>query len=323
MTATLRAGVVGTGHLGSLHARKYQALNGVELAAVADVDPERARQAAGDDTTPVFSDHRALAEKVDLASVVVPTGLHYEVARDLLNAGVHVLVEKPVTTTLDEARALIELAEQKNLVLQVGHLERFNPAVQALAEYGGEPLFIESHRIAPFNPRGTDVNVILDLMIHDIDLIQQLVKSPLEEIRANGVPVLTDNTDIANARLAFANGCVANVTASRVSQKSQRSMRIFQRDTYFLVDMGEHKLQIRRRGSGESWPGVPDIESEDRELERGDALLAEIESFVDSVQNNREPVVTGTDGLRALEAASEITRLLEDNAPAKPGAPTE
>ena len=314
MTATLRAGVVGTGHLGSLHARKYQALNGVELAAVADVDPEQARRAAGDETTRVLTDHRSLAEEVDLASVVVPTGLHYEVARDLLNAGVHVLVEKPITSTLEEARALIDLAEQKGLVLQVGHLERFNPAVQALAEYGGEPLFIESHRIAPFNPRGTDVNVILDLMIHDIDLIQQLVKSPLEEIRANGVPVLTDNTDIANARLAFANGCVANVTASRVSQKSQRSMRIFQRDTYFLVDMGEHKLQIRRRGSGESHPGIPNIESEDRELERGDALLAEIESFVDCVRHNLVPVVTGTDGLRALEAASEITRLLEMNA---------
>ncbi len=195
--------------------------------------------------------------------------------------------------------------------------------MQALAEYGGTPLFIESHRIAPFNPRGTDVDVILDLMIHDIDLIQQLVKSPLEEIRANGVPVLTDNTDIANARLAFANGCVANITASRVSQKSQRSMRIFQRDTYFLVDLGEHSLQIRRRGSGESWPGVPDIESDDRDLEQGDALLAEIESFVDCVQCNRGPVVTGTDGLRALEAASEITRLLEQNAPATQGAHAE
>lgn len=323
MTATLRAGVAGTGHLGSLHARKYQALAGVELTAVADVNEESARKAVAETDARVFTDHRALAEEVDLASVVVPTGLHYEVARDLLNAGVHVLVEKPITTTLDEARALIELAEEKNLILQVGHLERFNPAVQALTEYGGDPLFIESHRIAPFNPRGTDVNVILDLMIHDIDLIQQLVKSPIEEIRANGVPVLTDNTDIANARLAFANGCVANVTASRVSQKSQRSMRIFQRDTYFLVDMGEHKLQIRRRGSGESWPGVPDIESEDRELERGDALLAEIGSFVDCVRNHRAPVVTGTDGLRALEAASEITRLLEENAPSKPGAQAE
>lgn len=323
MTATLRAGVAGTGHLGSLHARKYQALAGVELTAVADVNEESARKAAAETDARVFTDHRALAEEVDLASVVVPTGLHYEVARDLLNAGVHVLVEKPITTTLDEARALIELAEEKSLILQVGHLERFNPAVQALTEYGGEPLFIESHRIAPFNPRGTDVNVILDLMIHDIDLIQQLVKSPIEEIRANGVPVLTDNTDIANARLAFANGCVANVTASRVSQKSQRSMRIFQRDTYFLVDMGEHKLQIRRRGSGESWPGVPDIESEDRELERGDALLAEIESFVDCVRNHQAPVVTGTDGLRALEAASEITHLLEENAPSKPGAQAE
>lgn len=323
MTATLRAGVAGTGHLGSLHARKYQALTGVELAAVADVDEASARRAAGESGARVCTDHRTLAGEVDLASVVVPTGLHYEVARDLLNAGVHVLVEKPVTTTLDEARALIELAEQKGLVLQVGHLERFNPAVQALDEYGGEPLFIESHRIAPFNPRGTDVNVILDLMIHDIDLIQQLVKSPIQEIRANGVPVLTDNTDIANARLAFANGCVANVTASRVSQKSQRSMRIFQRDTYFLVDMGEHKLQIRRRGSGESWPGVPDIESEDRDLERGDALLAEIESFVDCARNNRVPAVTGTDGLRALEAASEITRLLEENAPSEPGAHAE
>jgi predicted dehydrogenase len=323
MTATLRAGVVGTGHLGSLHAQKYQALAGVELTGVADANRERARAAATQANTTVFGDHQALARELDLASVVVPTGQHYEVARDLLNAGVHVLVEKPITTTLAEARALIQLAEQRDLVLQVGHLERFNSAMQALAQYGGTPLFIESHRIAPFNPRGTDVNVILDLMIHDIDLIQQLVKSPLEEIRANGVPVLTDNTDIANARLAFANGCVANVTASRVSQKSQRSMRIFQRDTYFLVDLGEHRLQIRRRGAGESWPGVPDIESEDRELENGDALLAEIESFADCVRGNHAPVVTGTDGLRALEAASEITRLLEQSAPATQRTQTE
>ena len=308
---TLRAGVVGTGHLGNLHARKYAATDDVTLAAVADIDAARAQGAAIYAETGLFSDHRELAEVVDIASVAVPTGLHYEITRDLLEAGVHVLVEKPITTTCEQARALIDLARARGLVLQVGHLERFNPAVMALVEQLEQPLFIESHRVAPFNIRGSDVNVILDLMIHDLDLIQELAGAPLAEVRANGVPVLTDGIDIANARLAFANGCVANLTASRVSLKSERCMRVFQRDTYFAVDMANHSLQIRRRGEGELYPGVPDIHSEDRALPGGDALQTEIHAFVDAVRHERAPVVSGEDGLRALEAATEIMHQLE------------
>lgn len=309
---TLRAGVVGTGHLGSLHARKYQQITEVALTAVADADPDRAREAAGDADTRICANHRELAEHVDIASIAVPTGLHYEIARDLIKAGVHVLVEKPLTTTVDEARELVELARDRGVVLQVGHLERFNPAVEALVEQVEVPLFIESQRVAPFNIRGTDVNVVLDLMIHDIDLILQLVDAPLTEVRANGVPVLTEGTDIANARLAFANGCVANLTASRVSLKRERCMRIFQRDTYLSVDMADQKLQIRRRGDGELYPGVPEIESKDLVLPRGDALQAEIHAFADAVRRGQRPVVSGEDGLRALEAATEIMRQLDN-----------
>lgn len=315
----LNAGVVGTGHLGSLHARKYAAATNVRLAAVADIDARHARNAVTDSDTAIFTDHRALAEVVDIASVAVPTSLHFEIARDLLDAGVHVLVEKPVTATPTEARALMDQARELGLVLQVGHLERFNPAIRALMKQIHQPVFIEAHRVAPFTIRGADVNVILDLMIHDIDLIQQLADAPLAEIRANGVPVLTEGTDIANARLAFGNGCVANITASRVSLKSERCMRVFQRDTYFSVDMAEHKLQIRRRGRGELYPGVPEIENRELVLSGGDALQAEIDAFVDAVRHGRAPQVSGADGLRALETACEIMEQIERQR--LPGAP--
>jgi len=205
---------------------------------------------------------------------------------------------------------LVSLARDRGVVFQIGHLERFNPAVVALGDVLDKPRFIESHRIAPFNPRGADVNVVLDLMIHDIDIILDFVRSPVTEIRASGVPVLSSDTDVANARLQFENGCVANVTASRVSLKSERKMRIFQEDAYLTIDFQNKTLGIHRRGKGEMFPGIPEVDSREMEFEQGDALLAEIRAFLDSIRNDKPPVVSGEDGLRALETAFTITDIL-------------
>ena len=227
-----------------------------------------------------------------------------------LQSGVHVMLEKPMTTTTEEAQELVDLAKQNNLILQVGHLERFNPAILALDNVLTEPLFIESHRVAPFNPRGADVNVILDLMIHDIDIILDLVGHPLEKIDAKGVSVLSNEIDIANARLEFNNGAVANVTASRAGMKSERKMRLFQHDAYISIDFQNKKLGIHRKGDGELYPGVSNISSEEQVFDQGDALNAEIESFLSCIKSGSRPKVSGEDGLQALHTAIEISKLL-------------
>ncbi len=236
--------------------------------------------------------------------------MHYEVTEFFLSRGVHVLVEKPFTNTLEEADRLIALAEDSNLCLQVGHLERFNPAVKALEGRVDNPLFVESHRVAPFKPRGTDVSVVLDLMIHDIDIILELVKAPLERIDASGVAVISPHVDIINTRLQFEGGCVANITASRVSRKGERKMRIFQPDAYFAVDFEKQKLEIRRKGKGEVHPGYPEIFSEPVEIPRGDALLNEVGAFVATVRDGRQPVVSGRDGRQVLAIALDILEQL-------------
>ncbi|MGN2393034.1 Gfo/Idh/MocA family oxidoreductase [Pelomicrobium sp. G1] len=310
--SALRAAVIGVGYLGRLHAQKYAALDGVALAAVADADPERARQVAAELGTRPVDDFRALlAGEIHLASIVVPTERHFDVARACLEAGVHVLVEKPVTQTLAQAQALQELAERRGLTFQVGHLERFNPAFLSAREIVREPVFIESHRLAPFKPRGTDVAVTLDLMIHDIDLILDLVASPVAEVRASGAPVLTDEIDIGNARIEFENGCVANVTASRVSQKAMRKLRVFQPDAYVTVDTLEHRLTVARRepGGGAAEGGLP-IRVEERRFEKPDPLAAEIRDFVACVREGRRPAVGGAEGRRALEVALAITQAM-------------
>lgn len=311
--STLRAAVIGVGYLGRFHAQKYAAMEDVELTAVVDVQAQRATQVAEELGTEPLVDYRQLAGRIDMASVVVPTPQHYEVARHLLEAGIHVLVEKPMTATEDEARKLVELASARRLTLQVGHLERFNPVMQHLVERVEDPVFIECERVSPFRPRGIDVSVVMDLMIHDIDLILDLVDAPVERVEASGASVLTSHIDIANARIQFANGCVANVTASRVSQKSERRMRLFQPSAYFSVDLSDGTLDMRRRADREIMPGIPDIESEHLTLPGGDALADEIHSFVDCIRTGREPVVSGRDGLRALEAVVEIGRKLEAN----------
>lgn len=307
----LRCAVVGVGYLGTFHAQKYAALPDCELVAVVDSNPEQARAVAGQNGTEALTDYRDLLGRVDAVSIVVPTSLHFQVARDFLEAGSHVLVEKPITVTVEEADELIRIARAKDLRLMVGHLERFNAAVLGLDLSQGKPLFIESHRLAPFNPRANDVSVVLDLMIHDIDIILDIVDSEVERIDAKGVTVLTNDTDIANARITFKSGCVANVTASRVSLKVERKMRLFMPNCYVSVDFQNRVLSQYRKGDKEMFPGVPEIVGEESVFESGDALMEEIKHFVACVREGREPLVSGQAGRRALATATEITRLLK------------
>ncbi|MFM8441956.1 MAG: Gfo/Idh/MocA family oxidoreductase [Methylococcus sp.] len=308
----LACAVIGTGYLGKFHAEKYAALDDCELVAVVDSNPEAARMVAEKNRTVALTDYRELLGKVDAVSIVVPTRLHYAVARDFLVAGAHVLVEKPITVTVEEADELIDLARRKQRCLMVGHLERFNAALLGLDLINEKPLFIESHRLAPFNPRANDVSVVLDLMIHDIDIILDIVDSEVGRIDAKGVTVLTSDTDIANARLTFQNGCVANVTASRASLKVERKMRMFMPNRYVSVDFQNRILAQYRKGDREMFPGVPEITSEESVFENGDALLEEIKHFVVCIREGREPLVSGSAGRRALATATEITRLLKN-----------
>lgn len=306
----IRTAVVGVGYLGQFHAEKYAQLAEAELVAVVDTDRSRVDEVAAKVGTTGFTDYREIIDRVDAVSIVVPTQYHFPVAKAFLDRGVHVLLEKPITTTVEEADELIRIADERQLVFQVGHLERFNPVVMALDDILTVPRFVESIRIAPFKPRGTDVNVVLDLMIHDIDIIQHIVDSPVKQINSIGAPVFTDEEDIANARIQFENGCVANVTASRISMKSERRMRIFQPDSYITVDFQNKKLAQFRKGAGEMLPGVPNVIVDERNFEPGDALKAEIASFLECIRTGAAPVVSGRDGKRALETALLINKKL-------------
>jgi predicted dehydrogenase len=302
--------VIGTGYLGKFHVQKYAELPQSKLVGIVDSNPETARSVAAQYGVEAYTDYRTLLSKVDAISIVVPTRQHFEMAKAFLKHGSHVLVEKPITTTVAQAQELIKLAKQHQRVLQVGHLERFNNAVIDLNRFLNGPQFIESHRLAPFKPRGTDVSVVLDLMIHDIDIILTIVDSPLVHIDTSGAAILSNAVDIANARLQFANGCVANVTASRVSMKTERKMRIFQQDAYLSVDFHRQILSIYRKGHGEMFPGIADIESQQIRYEDGDALKTEIELFLKAVREGTAPIVSGEDGKQALEAAIQITEML-------------
>lgn len=306
----IRSAVIGVGYLGQFHAEKYAQLDVTRLVAVVDLDRERATAVAEKTGAQAFTDYLEIIDQVDAVSIVVPTQCHYEVAKVFLEKGVHVLLEKPITTTLAEADELIRIAAARKVVFQVGHLERFNPVVVALDGIVKQPGFIESIRIAPFKPRGTDVNVVLDLMIHDIDIIQYIVGSKVEQINSIGTPVFTEEEDIANARIQFKNGCVANVTASRISLKSERKMRIFQPDAYISVDFQNKSFAVFRKGDGEMFPGVPNITKEAKNFDQTDALKSEIEAFLDAVINDKAPVVSGEDGRSALETALKIIKKL-------------
>jgi predicted dehydrogenase len=310
LTEKIRTAVVGVGYLGQFHAEKYALLDNSELVAVVDVDRDRAAQVAEKVGARSCYDFREILGEVDAVSIVVPTQSHYAVAKAFLEHGVHVLLEKPITNTLAEADELIRIAAATNTVFQVGHLERFNPVVNALDGIVSKPGFIESIRIAPFKPRGTDVNVVLDLMIHDIDIIQNIVGAKVEQINSIGTPVFTEEEDIANARIQFANGCIANVTASRISLKSERKMRIFQPDAYISVDFQNKTFAVFRKGGGEMFPGVPNITKEEHSFGQTDALKNEIEAFLDSVATGKPPLVSGEDGRQALETALKIIKKL-------------
>jgi predicted dehydrogenase len=311
----LRTAVIGVGYLGRFHAQKYSQLPGSQLVAVVDANGQAAEKVATEVGTAALQDHRELFGRVDAVSLAVPTPLHHRIGRELLEQGIHVLVEKPIATTAAEARELIEVAKDRGCVLQVGHLERFNPSIVAAVARLKTPRFVESHRLAPFKQRGTDVSVVLDLMIHDIDLIQELVGRPIEHIDAIGSSVFSGEIDIVNARLRFEGGCVANTTASRISLKQERKIRIFQDDAYLSIDMQQKILSvIRKKDAAVAVESAAQVAIEEESFDQGDALRDEIAAFLHAVRSKSEPVVTGEDGLRALETAIRIAELVNKSA---------
>jgi predicted dehydrogenase len=325
----IKVGVVGTGHLGKLHTKMFKSIestgSGCNLIGVYDSNPDQSKAVADEFSVQNYISLDELLSKVDAVSIAATTTAHFELAKKCLENGIHIFIEKPITTTIKEAEELVELSEKKNLNLQVGHIERFNPALVAMEKYIDDPKFIQTDRLAQFNPRGTDVAVVLDLMIHDIDIILSLVKSDVVEIQANGVAVVSDHLDIANARLQFENGAVANVTASRISQKKMRKMRIFQKDTYvaldFVTGVSEayrlltpnsevlpSQISFGEIGVGEKRKMLVYEQPEQKEI---NALQYELQLFVNSVINKIKPVVSGIDGLRALKVAQLIIQKIE------------
>lgn len=312
MSNKVKVGVIGVGYLGRFHAHKYAAMDDVELVGVADASLERAQLVAGECATRPFIDYRELAAQVDAVSVAVPTSLHHQVAKYCLQQSVDVMVEKPITTTLAEADDLIELAAKQQRILQVGHLERFNPAVLAMQPLLTHPLFIEAHRIAVFKDRGTDVDVVLDLMIHDIDIILSIVQSPIVSILTAGTPVITKLTDIANARLIFKNGCTANITVSRISLENMRRMRIFQPGQYLSIDFGKKEIMTVRMKPVESGgTPIPDIRKST--FQEQDALELELRDFIKHVRQRTRPAVSGEEGLRALDVALQVVEQINSD----------
>jgi hypothetical protein len=308
----LRVAVIGAGYLGRFHAQKYAGLAGAALVAVVDTDGERAKNLAESCKTEALEDYRRLFGRVDAVSIVTPTPNHFAIARDFLAEGIHVLLEKPMTRTLEEADELISLAREKACVLQIGHLERFNPAFTTVLPHFRDPIFIETHRLALFNERGLEVDVILDLMIHDIDTALHIVKSPLQAIRVAGIPVLTKLPDIANVRLEFANGALANLTASRISTKNMRKLRVFQENCYLVADYNSKRAFCFWREEEMDDAGYPQIATEELRVEGRDALEEEVISFLETVRSGGKAVVDGEQGRAALAVALEISRQIEE-----------
>ena len=303
----LRAGVIGVGYLGQFHAEKYASLPQVELAGVVDADPARAAQIAQKLNTRAFSDPADLIGSVDMVSIVVPTVLHHRVAKLFLEQGIHVLLEKPITVTLEQADDLIGLASGRGLLLQIGHIERFSPAITAIKPHLKAPRYITAERAAPFTVRCTDVNVVLDLMIHDLDIVTNLANAEAREVSAAGASVITKEIDIASARILFSNGCIADVIASRVSEEKKRLLRVFDGTCFYTADFQTQKaFRSSRRASA-----ALELTTEDISLERRDTLLEEIKAFVSGVEQNTRPLVSGIEGKRALALAQIITRSIE------------
>ena len=310
----MRMAVVGVGHFGRAHAEKIAGMARAELVAVADRDAERAAGVGRALGVEAVADYRELPANIEAVSVAVPTLAHYEVAAAFIDRGVHVLVEKPITHDIESARKLIAAAKERGVVLQVGHLARFSGVTEAARQKIKRPLYIECVRIAPYKPRGTDVNVVMDLMIHDLQLVLSVVGAPIDAVDAVGAPVLSQSEDIANARLRFDTGCVANLTASRISLKTERKMRIFQADAYMTVDHDAETMRTMWR-SGDSGSGVPKIEFDEATVRtETDALEREIEAFLDAAIGGAEVAVSGEEGLRALDAAIRVNDSLRAHA---------
>ena len=323
MTA-LRAAVVGVGHLGRHHARILKSLAGVELVGVVDSSPDRGREIAKDLGVPAFTSHREILDRVDAVTVAVPTIHHLAVARDFLERGIATLVEKPLAKSIEEGEELVALARKRKAPLQVGHVERFNPAVRAVEGKLGKPRFIEAHRLSPFKFRSTDIDVVMDLMIHDLDLVLHFAQSPLKRVDAVGVSLLFGPEDLSNARLEFENGCVANLTASRISDKSMRKIRVFSENVYASIDTMEKSVRLYRTTRelakalaslpADKEPSLADLAGiprefysiEEMDLPDEEPLAAELKAFVDAARNRTEPPVPGEDGVRAMKAAEQV-----------------
>ena len=308
----LKIGIFGVGHLGKFHLNNWTDIKNVELVGFFDPEDQTAREVTDKYQLPRFNDAERLMDVVDVVDVVAPTTFHYELCKMAIRKGKHVFVEKPLANTMEEAAELVKLVKESNIKLQVGHVERFNPAYLAVKNLELHPMFIEVHRLAQFNPRGTEVSVILDLMIHDIDLIQYIAGSNIERIEAVGAAVITNKPDLANARIRFESGCVANVTASRTSLKVERKVRIFQQNCYFSADLHQKTVSVYRKGESTIGDVRVPITIETLQCDDGDALRLEIESFLDAVRDGTPPVVSGEDGRRALETAMDIVAQVED-----------
>ncbi len=318
----VRVGVVGVGHLGRFHALNYKKIDEAELIGVYDQDAEKTRIIAKECKCLPFDKMEDLLERVEAVSIAVPTDRHFPVGAEILKKGVHCLIEKPIAKDLKEADGLVTLAKKMGVILQVGHIERFNPAIRALESFDLQPQFIESHRLAPFNPRGTEVAVVLDLMIHDIDIILNLVQSRVKSVDASGVAVVSDSIDIANARIRFANGCIANLTASRISQKKMRKMRMFQKDTYISVDFLDKKSEVYQLIKGEvgSKHSLGEIGIGDKKRHvvykkpkppKSEGLQKELELFLQSIPSKKSLGVSGEAGRDALSVAMQVLKQME------------
>jgi predicted dehydrogenase len=314
----LKVGVLGVGHLGKFHLNNWKEISGVELVGFYDPNDENAAVVAEKYQLKRFTNPEELIDLCDALDIVAPTFAHFDLCKAGIRKHKHIFVEKPLANTMDEARELVQLAKEANIKFQIGHVERFNPALLALKDYALEPMFIEVHRLAQFNPRGTDVSVILDLMIHDIDIILSLVKSNVKYISANGVAVMSDTPDIANVRIEFDNGCVANLTSSRISMKKMRKMRLFQKDAYIGIDFLEKKTEIIKLSTGDTTDknvftfdidtnnGKKTIAIANPVIEEGNAIKMELEEFRNAIVQNTATAVTVVDGYRAMDVAHQI-----------------
>jgi predicted dehydrogenase len=315
-TPDMRAAVIGAGRLGTLHARKYAAIPGIKLTHVVDVDAARAGSVAAEFGAQALADYRSLVGKIDLVTVASPGVTHHEIASAMLSAGIDVLLEKPMAATLAQARDLARLAAETGRVLQIGHLERFNPAVVHLHSIISKPRFVECHRLAPFTERGTDVDVVLDLMVHDLDVIMSVAPSEVASLEAIGVAILTDRVDLANARIRFTSGLIANLVTSRVSARRERKIRFFQPDAYISVDYESRGIQIYRKTPPAAGAQFPTISAEQIEFGEGDPLADEVNAFVIAVRTRATPAVSADDGLRVMELTERIKEVMLTDSPA-------